>query len=319
MSITETNAEHIKFIVIKDKMEILNKLSRKQIILLGILIIVIPIAIILIIFINSLINNATIEVLVAPESSTITIDGRKISNGEIKVTPGTHEISAEKTGFTTQTINVSVEKNSSAQAFIILESNSDDTKDWFTEHAEDQAIVEQILGEEFNQESASASGQYPIMDDLPYESMNYSIDYGSCDENTFCILIDVDYMDRDTAVKAIKELTDTPEKYSYVFSDYANPFNLSTSSSSQKTSPSDAILDIFKDYRVEIENISTLNEYTVATIKYYINDFPDINTYRVIIKKDGSLYKLASVPELILTIKNNPDIPENILSAANKL
>ena len=292
-------------------------------IIILLLFILIPVAF----FINSRINNATIDLLVAPESSSIYIDNHKVTNGEIGVTAGKHTVTAKKDGFAEQTITIDAIADQTVPAYIILDSNDKSTENWFKNHPEDQKIVEQISSREHDSSSNQYVDDNPIIKYLPFETANYTLNYGSCEASTFCIFIDTRPADYDKIVGIIKELTDDPARYSYVFKDYINPFqkikttseNPSQISVSDEKSAIDFIEKTLKDYPHFLNPLTLVNDYFVGSFSYRISDYPDINTYHFIIQKDekGS-WGFVSTPQMIPTYQENQNIPKEVVKKANE-
>jgi len=303
------------------------RLSKQRILIVVILLsllFLIPI----IIFIHSRINSATIDLLVAPESSSIYIDSNKVTNGKIGVIPGKHTVTAKKDGFAEQTLTIDTIANQTVSAYIVLESNSKSTENWYKTHPEDQKIVEQISSQEYDKESSSYVDDNPIIKYLPYETANYTLNYGNCESSTFCIFITTNPADYDKIVKIIKELTDDPARYSYVFNNYKNPFqDLKTSSetpakisASDETTAKNFLAETLKNYPVFINPLSMVDNYFIGTFSYRISDYPDINTYRFILQKDtAGGWSFASTPQMIPTYAENQNLPKEVVKKVNEL
>ncbi len=111
--------------------------------------------------------KGTITAEVAPEGATISIDGREMSS-EVTVETGDHTVEAKMDGFATQSQQVDLKEGQTLKVGFVLESNSPETADWYTEHPEDQQLAEVILGQlsDFNTESAIQTN--PLLQQLPY-------------------------------------------------------------------------------------------------------------------------------------------------------
>lgn len=98
-------------------------------------------AIILIIY--YIMNPCTIEILVAPESSTITINDKVYKNGTYRMPVGEYHLSISKDGFISQEYDFELKYNDQKKLFYILEQ-TDGTSSWYEEHPEDNELVYEI-------------------------------------------------------------------------------------------------------------------------------------------------------------------------------
>lgn len=303
-----------------------NRKSIKPFIIIGIIASILLIGLIILIAIHSIINSATLDILVSPSSSTIYLDNHQVKNGLIKVTPGTHTIKAEKPGFESQSIEVTANRGQTTQGYIILTSNDSSTANWFNEHEDDQKVIEQIVGREFEKESDTFTADYPVIEFLPYETKTFSVGYGQCDDNDFCIIMDAFGYSYDGAIDYLKSKGVDLGKYYYKYVDRKNPFlNLKMSTDIKNRQ------NISLDNKAEIEsyvknllnsstvkNIVFTDNFALLAVNYQIE--PGVTTiYRLIIEKAGNDFVLLTTPEPILTYAKYPDIPEEVIRQANNL
>lgn len=284
---------------------------------------------IIIIIVHSSINSAKINLIFTPTSAIATIDNHKVKSGIISVTPGNHTIEVKKDGFKSITQDISIKSGETINAFYILDSNSDNTKDWYDEHPEDSAISEQILSQENDSLANASVDNYPIIKKLPYETMNYRIDYGACDNNNICIIITAPTAALNAVVFSLKELTSDIGRYSYIINDYTNPFddisysNYISSSTSVEANENDAKLaltNILSRYNISIQKAKYLSGCFIISFSYTLNDYGDYTTYRVIIQRKNSTdWALITKPEIILSYNSYPSIPQTIIEAANNI
>ncbi len=299
---------------------------------IGIIFAVIIMVIIILITINALINNATINIQVAPASATITLNGRSVSSGSIKVKPGSYTVSAEEEGFDSQTVFIEAKENQTVDVLIGLVPNTEETKDWYLKHDSDRLLFEGISGEIFNNETDDMLQKYPIIEFLPYNGTTFDINYGPCEQRDFCIMINaVVPAGFDDAVNYIREHTNEPGKYQYQYTDFNNPFaNLPVSTTTddiqELSSTDDATIKqkieyLFKDYKTSLKAIKLLDYYAIASIEYDLKneDFPGTIIYRFILQKSASGVFLVTTPEILLSYHDNPNIPQPIIDSANNL
>lgn len=281
-----------------------------------------------IVLIHALVNSSTIYILVAPQSSTIHIDNHLVKNGNIKVTPGKHTVTTEKDGFEKQIVEVEAKSGETSNVFVVLNSNSDSTANWYNENQEDAALREKIVGKDYNITSQEYERDFPIITQLPYETMNYTIDYGECEYSDFCIYIDAPAGARDVALRVASQFDSELGRYYYIFSDYTNPFskyNKREVSSGEKLTSNDTTLvekninSVFQNTKYKIKDIQLVDDYIIAAVSYFVGDYNDTNTYRLVFQKENGAFILLNTPELVLTYAKYPDIPQNVLKLVNGL
>lgn len=171
--------------------------------------------------------TASVELHYTPTSTTITIDGKPYTgDGSITVTPGNHEIIAEKYGFETQTISVDAPSGQTTPVYIILEPNTDFTTDWYTTHPDDAILAEGITGYRLEYNNKILSQKYPNLSKLPIRAANFQIYQTACTVSEVCIMIDASSAHRDEALKYFRQKIDKDSgRYYITFKDYYNPFN----------------------------------------------------------------------------------------------
>ncbi len=278
------------------------------------------------------INSATLIVRVAPASASIYLDNHQVSNGNIKVTPGEHILRAQKEGFEEKSIQVSAISDQESNALIILESNSESTANWYTDHSEDQKLIEEIYSLDFTAASDQMASDYPLVDFLPYSVPDYDINYGTCDTDNFCIMINAFLPSGyNEAIKYLRQKDSDLGKYYFSFTDFDNLFlNLPVSAiqtSAQSVSQSDLssatnyINKLLSAYQHNIISTKIVNnKYIVALFSYSIDsEFPQPINYRLILQKYNNSFELIVTPDQVLTYNQYPDIPKEVLSAANNL
>ncbi|MBR5408513.1 PEGA domain-containing protein [Candidatus Saccharibacteria bacterium] len=278
------------------------------------------------------INSATLIVRVAPASASIYLDNHRVSNGNIKVTPGEHTLRAQKEGFEEKSIQVSAIADQESNALIILESNSESTANWYTDHSEDQKLIEEIYSLDFTAASNQITSEYPLINYLPYSIPDYDINYGTCNDNNFCIMINAFLPSGyNEAIKYLRQRDSDLGKYYFSFTDFDNPFSklpVSNAQTSAQTitqsdlnSATNYINKILTNYQHNIISTKIFDDkYIITLFSYSIdNEFPQPINYRLVLQKYNNSFELIVTPDQILTYNQYPDIPKEVLSAANNL
>lgn len=167
---------------------------------------------------------STIELTYTPASAVVTIDGKQVSAGEVRISPGDHVILIEKYGFEPDGKTLTTYPGSSHVINLSLSSNNPATSNWYTYHPNDQKIGEGIGSYEFDHFSEELQKNYPFVKNLPVETANFSIYRSSC-EGEVCFYIDADPKYRDEAIEYFKKnLNSDVGKFKFRFKNYSNPF-----------------------------------------------------------------------------------------------
>lgn len=168
-----------------------------------VLVFLIPISLIFIIFTAYLfttIYSAKVEVLIAPKSAELYIDGKKYSNnGVFSVSPGEKEITIKANGFQEYKQKKNFTKQTTNYIYTWLDP-TEENKNYYNEHSDEQDLVETIAqqgtvleGEKYNNDpifkitpvrnfklgfSASAS-----RDEKDFNKITLTIDLMTCRDN----------------------------------------------------------------------------------------------------------------------------------------
>lgn len=203
--------------------------KKKHIIIASFFILLLLIIGIIILYINSLRYNATINILVAPSSATVEINGKNYkNNGTIKLEPGNYTVIISADTFTSQEIPVELTKNETADIYTYL-IPTNGSMDWYINHPEEEMLVTSIGSKKAQQTSNEYYKKYPIATILPIlvvesspEWREYRIDGGQFDDcqkdPDFCIVItDSTGNNRDRAIKAIQDKGYNPNDYEIIY------------------------------------------------------------------------------------------------------
>ena len=179
-------------------------------------------------FIAYQISLATVNILVAPISSSIKINNKEYQNGQHKFSPGTYQVEISKEAFNTKTFTLNLKSGETVNLHAYLEQ-SDGTDSWYLTHNEDDLIRTQIGDEEATKESEKYSKKYPIVKVLPliyanyddnYNYTEYRIDGGKLEgcKKEFCLKItDTTGGNEENAKRYIRENGYNPDKYEIIY------------------------------------------------------------------------------------------------------
>lgn len=176
----------------------------KKLILLTILILVSFIGLAINNSIKNRTYNATLTIEVAPTGSKIQINDKKGKVGKNKLKPGKYTVTASKEGFEKVSKTVELSKNSQDYVGIVLESNSESTKNWYENNPKDQRLAESVSSSQFDRNSEKISND-PIISKLPFigPGLSWRIDYKNTNEDGKVVL-NISYFDDQDKADAIE-------------------------------------------------------------------------------------------------------------------
>ncbi len=146
-----------------------NKLIRLALILFALITVVV-----ILFAIISQSNTREVEILVAPTSATVTIDGKTYENGTYRLPAGELTVRIEKPNFITQTFTFDTIKNDRLYAYLLQQ---DGTFSWYETHQEDDVIMSAIGSREAAARAEAYSQKFPITTLLPIIFAEYDEKY----------------------------------------------------------------------------------------------------------------------------------------------
>lgn len=173
----------------------------------------------------SLNPTSEVEVLVAPSSATITINGKVYKNGTYKLPRGNVSVKIEKDGFTPKNYTFNTSTNNKLYDYL----TQDGSLSWYETHSDDAIILTTIGDYEADMLSSSFTEKNPISKELPLivaeynsndEYVEFRIDGGKledCDRD-FCLKITDSTGDNlEYAREKIRELGYNPNDFEIVY------------------------------------------------------------------------------------------------------
>lgn len=183
----------------------------------------------IVIIIIHLAKTATIDINVAPNDATITLNGRKYDNNTSHdVLPGNYHVKIAMDGMQTKEYDISLERN----GFIRIWDYLLDEKggfDYYLTHPDDMATLAEL---DIDQKVKGIVNYYnritSIRDMLPLEyyerfevdkplGVFIEEDPNDCDSKALCLVVYGGEKNRDIALKLIKEAGYDPEDYGIRF------------------------------------------------------------------------------------------------------
>ena len=117
----------------------------------------------------------TIEIIVAPKSSSIKINDKKGRHGLNYLQPGEYTVDISKDGFETQTKVVNLEQDGKERINLFLIPNREDTMNWYSDNPDDAKLTENINSLIYIEETNRYREENPIIDILPVYEDNFTI------------------------------------------------------------------------------------------------------------------------------------------------
>ncbi|MBQ3309136.1 hypothetical protein IJG78_00475 [Candidatus Saccharibacteria bacterium] len=183
-------------------------------------------AVILVITVANLYPSKRIEVLVAPESASITINGKPYKNGTYNLPVGNLSVKIEKEGFKMQEFIFDSSSSDKLYTYLVQDDGS---LSWYDDHQEDAIIMTtigdyqaSIMEEQYNQEN-------PIISHLPiifaeydneYNYIEFRIDGGSFSNchSSFCLKVtDTTGNNLEHAKKLISDAGFNPDDFEILY------------------------------------------------------------------------------------------------------
>ena len=172
--------------------------------------------------------SAKLDILVAPLSAKIEIDGKTYENGTYGFEPGEISVSITREGFLPESKSLILESGVTTKLYVYL-TPLDENADWYLEHKEDMMVVMAIGDANADISSEMYSIDNPIVGILPIiyanydEKWNYTefrVDGGMFDDcsKTFCLKItDTTGGNREHALELIADKGFNPDDYEILY------------------------------------------------------------------------------------------------------
>jgi len=179
-------------------------------------------------------KTSILEILVAPSSSKILINGKKYTNGTYQIEPGEYKVEITKDGFKSYSGGISAQKNNLSKLSRALLQN-DGSYSWYLDHQDDDLILSAITGEKSNNFERNLVIKYPILQYIPYTDTvngNYKIDAQIGDSLEYLIIspntCDSNYIEafKAEALNWIKSKGINPDDYIIKYNNLCEQSNL---------------------------------------------------------------------------------------------
>jgi hypothetical protein len=129
-------------------------------------------------------KTVTVEVLVVPSDASLTINGKSAKAGNLRLTEGQHTLKATRQHFGAAVKKIDTKKIDPDQPiYLTLDGSSPEAQAYMQAHPEEQALFERAIGVEIVNNETAILDSYPVVNQLPYETIDFLIDYTVSEEN----------------------------------------------------------------------------------------------------------------------------------------
>ena len=172
----------------------------------------------------------TVNLIVIPNFTKVTVDGKSVKPGKLALKPGKYTVEGSFAGYESIKKMITVEENAPIKNVTIFPNPvSAEALNWANAHPDLMRKREDLAGEEARLEGERFRNLNKILDQLPYRSLIFNIDYGISEKNKDEIILYVQAsnpIDRQYAIAQIKDWGYDPSLYTIVFSDFSNPLGV---------------------------------------------------------------------------------------------
>lgn len=124
-------------------------------------------------------GTVRVTIKAIPDDSAITLDGKSIQAGRQDLSKGNHTFKVSRQYFddTTKTVNTDNLQNGQT-LYLLPDATSKEALQWLKDHPDVQAQREAAGGAVTNQTQTNDTKNYPYINQLPYEAIDFKVDYG---------------------------------------------------------------------------------------------------------------------------------------------
>lgn len=176
-------------------------------------------------------GKTTVNITKLPSDTTITLNGEKIRSGRLHLEPGSYTLRGEREGYSSYERKLDITKDQKdIKAFFVLDPVSEEAQDEVRKNTRAYLELESEAGKYYEARSESTSSNFPIIENLPYRSPLYSIEYSLKGDDFKIQIKSSDPLGRQVAIERIQEFGYEPSDYVIEFLDLDNPFETSGAS-----------------------------------------------------------------------------------------
>ncbi len=272
-----------------------------------------------ILYINR-IGKVAVTVKYAPYSAEVTLNNQKLQNDAINyIKPGEYQLKITHPDFAAQTTNITI-NNDTEYLFGLLEATTEHGKKIIEEYAQEFYEVQGLAGMLANQYGEQQREEYPILKQLPLKNSLYSIGYTYNDQNPTITIGTYSVTAIDSAIEKLKSIAttvnDTVIHYNIKINEFDNLLE-GKIQTNDNTDPLSFLKEALQENNFQIQTGKQTNNHYYTNIITGSEEQYTIVTYKIILVQKNDSWHVVGTPYPILTKYNTPDIPDEILQAAN--
>jgi len=173
-------------------------------------------------------GKIAVQVSIIPRDATFSINSQSYSTDTtVYLKEGEYQIKAAKDGFAAVDEKTYISQNNKTLT-LSLAPQSDEAKTWAENNADQYRQNEGISGEASAETGESFREKNPIVNELPYKNLLYTIGYRAdpADKTGNSIIITIDTFEgyRQAAIYRIQQMGFNPADYKYEFKNHKDPF-----------------------------------------------------------------------------------------------
>lgn len=260
-----------------------------------------------------------VKVVFAPYAASVKLGDKKISNNATHyIAPGKYHVTVEYKDFIT--FEEDVEVNSDTKTIYgALTPVNDDGETYMNQHMVEFGRIQDIFISQEGSSGDKAYERWPILRKLPVKEPLYTIGYGMPAQDEVVITLKVSAIYRATAIDKLMsiasadDLMDLDVSVEGADSQFANDFTQNTEA--------DPLKYLQKGYGsamdgFELWKTKESDGYLYGIIRKKVGSYFEM--YRFVLKKTDSGWELCGAPYPVLTGKNTPNVPKEILYNVNR-
>lgn len=170
-------------------------------------------------------NKIKVEVRTAPNNAQVSIDGKKVEH-TVRLLPGQYVLMVSYEGFSTYQQTIELKKDSThLEQNVALSAQTENAKKIAASESELYSELEDLGGRKAQENNLKFQQDNPIVNNIPFKTSYYSIDYGKDSSGNLLIQITAgEPLGRQVAVEKIRSWGYEPTDYRLVFLELTNPF-----------------------------------------------------------------------------------------------
>lgn len=135
-------------------------------------------------------DRTSVEIFVAPSDAKVVMDGKPINAGMVSIKPGKHTFEASRQYFESVKKEVDTADLGAAKTiYLALYPNSPEGEAFLAANPDEQMRYERVSGAEYSALQRKLLDEYPITTKLPYETLEYEVDYDVTQDGEVVFLV----------------------------------------------------------------------------------------------------------------------------------